>query len=181
MNTYLIAGMALLVVVVIGVYYYYYSTPSVSAAEVPTTTTPILPDVVTPSVPAGLASNEVKITFYESANYSGNSQPFIVKRVGAYYFAIGSNCASGSTGIIGFKPNSIKIENYKSASDTLDLRGYYANPGDGACGPSAARLTGLPKDGALADVYATGIFGANNSSWIKGNVNGGYILTLGSA
>lgn len=169
----IIAGLVLLVVIAIGLYYYYYgksSSPSGTASAGTGT-----------SSSNSLASDEVRITFYPTANYAGASQTFKVKRVGSYFFAFGNDCSSGSTGVIGFKPNSFKIENYKASVDRISLRGYHGNPGDNGCGPSASPMSGLPTTGSIPDIYVTGTFGQSNSSWLRDNTNGGYVLTLGSA
>ena len=92
------------------------------------------------------------------------------------FYPFESQCGSNE---IGFKPQSLIIENDDPSKYKVALKGYMGNTGDSHCGPSGVLLNASP------NCYNSNIYGisgdrgtcisdtASGVSWIMGNTLGG--------
>lgn len=120
---------------------------------------------ITPKIPT--------IKFCSLPNLQGTCKSYDLTYT---YYPISSECG---TNPIGFKPQSISIDNDDPSKYKLSIRGYFGNTNDTNCGPSQVPLNATPS------CYNSNIYGivgdrgscipdsASGVSWISNNVNGG--------
>lgn len=144
---------AIIIIVILLVIYYAYKKysssgvvsipviPSSSAAIASTTTAPVTA-TVTPSAASSSSSSSsssstaaaaTPIVIYSLPNYQGQSYTL----PGPGNYPLSKGCGSSSLSVLPFKPQSIKMP----AGYKVQIQGYYGNPGDSTCGPSATYAT----------------------------------------
>ena len=146
---------AIIIIVLLIVIYYAYTMmhkpstvsipviPSSSAALSSSNSAPVTASVTptststststSASASASASAAQPQIIIYSLPNYQGQSYTL----PGPGNYPLSKGCGSSSLSVLPFKPQSIKMPSgYK-----VQIQGYYGNPGDSTCGPSATYAT----------------------------------------
>lgn len=144
---------AIIIIVLLIVIYYAYTMmhkpstvsipviPSSSAALSSSNSAPVTASVTPTSTSASTSTStstsasaaQPQIIIYSLPNYQGQSYTL----PGPGNYPLSKGCGSSSLSVLPFKPQSIKMPSgYK-----VQIQGYYGNPGDSTCGPSATYAT----------------------------------------
>lgn len=160
----------IIIVLLVIIYYYYSKKSSVAVASIPNSASAVAnPSVATATVTAPASSSSTAtsstassstastaITIYSLPNFQGTSYTL----PGPGNYPLSKGCGNTSLSVLPFKPQSIVVP----AGYKVQIQGYYGNPGDSTCGPSAT--------------YASNLASLFNS-WMMTNTNGSLNIIAG--